>query len=37
VKLVNPGHYMDKWRLDPSGIRDIPNEPVKLALGFLKP
>ena len=37
VKLVKPAHYMDKWRLDQSGIREIPNESVKRALGFRKP
>ena len=36
VKLVKPGHYMDKWRLDPSGVREIPNNAVKRSLGFLK-
>ena len=37
VKLVKPGHYMDKWRLDRSGIREIANDAVKRSLGFLKP
>jgi hypothetical protein len=34
VKLVRPQQYMDKWRLDRSGIRPIPNGAVKRALGF---
>ena len=34
VKLVRPQQYMDKWRLDRSGIRSIPNGAVKRALGF---
>src|SRR5215469_1417090 len=34
VALVRPLQYMDKWRLDPSGIRPVPNAAVKQALGF---
>jgi hypothetical protein len=34
VTLVRPQQYMDKWRLDISGIRSIPNGAVKRALGF---
>jgi len=34
VTLVRPLQYMDKWRLDPSGIRPVPNGAVKQALGF---
>ena len=34
VTLVRPQQYMDKWRLDRSGIRSIPNGAVKRALGF---
>lgn len=37
VKLVRPAHYMDKWRLDASGMREIPNDAAKRALGFGKP
>ncbi len=34
VVLVRPAQYMDKWRLDRSGIRSVPNGVVKVALGF---
>ncbi|MEO7032594.1 MAG: hypothetical protein ABI548_02100 [Polyangiaceae bacterium] len=34
VKLVTPAAYMDKWRLDTSGIHAISNLAVKQALGF---
>jgi L-ascorbate metabolism protein UlaG (beta-lactamase superfamily) len=34
VQLIVPAQYMDKWRLDRSGIRSIPNGAVKKALGF---
>jgi hypothetical protein len=34
VTLVKPVQYMDKWRLDRSGIRAVVNIPVKHALGF---
>ena len=34
VALERPLQYMDKWRLDPSGIRPVPNMAVKQALGF---
>lgn len=34
VQLIVPSQYMDKWRLDRSGIRSIPNAGVKKALGF---
>lgn len=34
VQLIVPVQYMDKWRLDRSGIRSIPNAGVKKALGF---
>ena len=34
VRLVVPAQYMDKWRLDRSGIRAVPNAAVKRALGF---
>jgi hypothetical protein len=34
VRLLRPGQYMDKWRLDRSGIRPLPNTAVKKALGF---
>lgn len=37
VHLVRPTQYMDKWRLDASGIRDVPNPEVKRALGFAAP
>ena len=34
VKLIKPGQYMDKWRLDRSGIQPLSNAAVKRALGF---
>jgi hypothetical protein len=34
VSLVQPRQYMDKWRLDRSGIRPIANAAVKEALKF---
>jgi len=34
VRVVTPLQYMDKWRFDRSGIRAIPNDDVKKALGF---
>ena len=32
--VVKPVQYMDKWRLDRSGVRPVPNTEVKKALGF---
>ena len=34
VQLVVPNQYMDKWRLDRSGIRPLPNDAIKRTLGF---
>ena len=34
VKLLKPGQYMDKWRLDRSGIQPVANTRVKRALGL---
>jgi hypothetical protein len=34
VALLKPAQYMDKWRLDKSGIKPVPNSAVKGALGF---
>jgi len=34
VHLLKPGQYMDKWRLDRSGVKPIENTAVKRALGF---
>jgi L-ascorbate metabolism protein UlaG (beta-lactamase superfamily) len=34
VQLVRPTQYMDKWRLDRTGVHAIPNASVKGALGF---
>lgn len=34
TSMVKPVQYMDKWRLDRSGIRPVPNTEVKKALGF---
>jgi hypothetical protein len=37
VSLVRPRQFMDKWRLDVTGVAAIDNGPVKKALGFCKP
>jgi L-ascorbate metabolism protein UlaG (beta-lactamase superfamily) len=34
VTVVRPAQYMDKWRLDRSGVRPVANTEVKKALGF---
>lgn len=34
VTLIRPQQYMDKWRLDATGVRPIPNATVKRALGL---
>jgi hypothetical protein len=34
VKRIVPVQYMDKWRLDPHGIRAVDNSAVKRKLGF---
>jgi hypothetical protein len=34
VKLMRPGQYMDKWRLNTAGIVAVSNTTVKRALGF---
>jgi len=34
VKLIKPSQYMDKWRLDQSGIHELDNSVVKQTLGF---
>jgi len=34
VRLVRPHQYLDKWRLDPNGVRPVANDVVKRALGF---
>jgi hypothetical protein len=34
VALVKPAQYMDKWRLDRTGVRPVANTEVKKALGF---
>jgi len=34
VQLIKPSQYMDKWRLDRSGVRPLENVAVKRALGF---
>jgi hypothetical protein len=34
VKLIKPGQYMDKWRLDRAGVEPVANTAVKRALGF---
>ena len=37
VQLLKPQQYMDQWRLDRDGIRSIPNDARKRALGFIHP
>ena len=34
VKLVRPLQYMDKWRLDATGVHVIDNKRIKKSLGF---
>jgi hypothetical protein len=34
VRLIKPLQYMDKWRLDRTGVRTLDNARVKRALGF---
>jgi L-ascorbate metabolism protein UlaG (beta-lactamase superfamily) len=34
VQLLKPAQYMDKWRLDTSGIRPVANSEIKRALGL---
>jgi hypothetical protein len=34
VNLLRPGQYMDKWRLDRSGVRPVANVEIKRALGL---
>jgi hypothetical protein len=34
VRLIKPGQYMDKWRLDRSGVQPVDNSAVKRSLGF---
>ena len=34
VQLLSPLQYMEKWRLDRAGVRPVPNDTVKHALGF---
>ena len=34
IRLLRPGQYMDRWRLNAGGVAPIPNEAVKEALGF---
>jgi len=34
IELLKPAQYMDKWRLDRSGVRTVDNSIVKGALGF---
>ncbi|MGE3511500.1 MAG: MBL fold metallo-hydrolase [Vicinamibacterales bacterium] len=35
VRLVRPSQYLDKWRLDPKGVRPVANDVVKRTLGFI--
>jgi hypothetical protein len=36
VRLIRPMQYFDRWRLDRGGIRALPNEEIKRALGFAR-
>ena len=36
VHLIKPSQYLDKWRLDLKGVRPVPNDVAKQALGFAK-
>lgn len=36
VELVRPVQYMDKWRLDRTGVHALPNSAIKQALGFTR-
>jgi hypothetical protein len=36
VHLMKPSQYLDKWRLDLKGVRPVPNDVAKQALGFAK-
>jgi L-ascorbate metabolism protein UlaG (beta-lactamase superfamily) len=36
IQLLKPAQYMDKWRLDASGVRAVENTAVKRALGFVR-
>ncbi len=37
VTLVKPLQYFDKWRLDRKGVRPLPNDAIRKALGFSTP
>src|SRR5262249_7836580 len=37
VTLIRPRQYFDKWRLDRGGVRTLPNDKAKRALGFAAP
>jgi len=34
IKLIKPAQYMDKWRLDRTGVVAIDNSAAKRALGL---
>ncbi|MEO8076097.1 MAG: hypothetical protein ABI818_07195 [Acidobacteriota bacterium] len=36
IQLLKPLQYGDKWRLDRSGVRAVPNESLKRSLGFAR-
>ena len=36
VDLIKPSQYLDKWRLDRTSVRPVPNDVAKKALGFAK-
>jgi hypothetical protein len=36
VELMRPVQYGDKWRLDRGGVRPVPNDSLKQALGWLR-
>ena len=37
VRFLKPIQYMDRWRLDRTGVRAIANDSAKRALGFTSP
>ena len=36
ITVIKPREYMDKWRLDATGVRGLDNRSVKQALGFTR-
>jgi hypothetical protein len=36
IALLKPTQYMDKWRLDATGVHAVDNASVKRSLGFVR-